>query len=131
MKTKILRYAARRDDKIVAAYEDVTFENEHMGWYVDCLCEGPHRNLDNLGIVERVGSVSFVACFHSRNALTSDLIHAVQDEALHLQERMRKRIEHGLWIPLTYVAAFEALGWDSTPLKEHRRQLQEQRKRKS
>lgn len=31
MKTKILRYAARRDDKIVAAYEDVTLENEYMG----------------------------------------------------------------------------------------------------
>ena len=27
------------------------------------------------------------------------------------------------WIPLTYVAAYEALGWDARPLKEHRDQI--------
>ena len=37
MLTKILRYAIGRNDKIVLAYEDVTFENEYMDWYVNIL----------------------------------------------------------------------------------------------
>ena len=34
MQVKLLRQAAGRDDRIVAVYEDVTFLNEHVGWYL-------------------------------------------------------------------------------------------------
>lgn len=127
MKVKILRYAAGRDDKIVSVHEDVTFENDYVGWYVDCPDERGHHGWDNIAVIERVGAVCFIACFVSRNALTADVFHAVTDEAQHLQAAMQQRMASGQWIPLTYVAAYEALGWDSRPLRCHRENIRRKR----
>lgn len=130
MKIKVLRYAAGRDDKIVLAYEDITFENEYMGWYVDCPDKEGLHQWDNIAVVERIGTVCFVACYNSRNALTPELFQAVVKEAQNLQAAMQRRIASGLWIPLTYIAAFEALGWDSRPLKCHREHIRFERMKK-
>ena len=57
MQVKLLRQAAGRDDRIVAVYEDVTFLNEHVGWYPiikDRFCEED----DIVVVVLRVGDVS-------------------------------------------------------------------------
>ena len=59
MLTKILRYAVGRDDKIVSAYEDVTFGNEYMDWYVDTLHDRGNWVWNVLTVVE----LAFVACF--------------------------------------------------------------------
>ena len=53
----------------------------------------------------------FLACFSSRNALTPEFLGAVKDEATHLRQRVRERLERREKLPLTYVAAFKALGW--------------------
>lgn len=120
MKTRVLHYAAGRDDQIVAAYKDVTVINRYIGWYVDAKDER-HENRDNIAIVERVDGICFVAEFLSRNA-AFDKVHlaAVTSEARNLRAAMQERIAQKQWIPLTYVAAYEALGWDARPLKEHR-----------
>lgn len=130
MKVKVLHISASRDDKIVSAYEEVTFENEYMGWYVDCPDKGGLHQWDNIAVVERIGTVCFVACYNSRNALTPELFQAVAEEAQHLQAAMQRRIASGQWIPLTYIAAFEALGWDSRPLKCHREHICSERMKK-
>ena len=69
------------------------------------------RRLDNMGVVERVGDVVFLACFSSRNALTPEFLGAVKDEATHLRQRVRERLKRQEKLSLTYVAAFKALGW--------------------
>lgn len=120
MRTKVLHYAAGRDDKIVATLKEVTFISKYIGRYVDAKDER-HENLDNIAIVERVEDVCFVVEFLSRSAaFDKEHLAAVEAEACDLQTAMQERIAHKQWIPLTYVAAYVALGWDARPLKEHR-----------
>lgn len=120
MNAKVLHYAVGRDDKIVAAYKDVTFINGYVGWYVEDKDE-KHEGRDNIAIVERVDGICFVAEFLSRNAVfDKEHLAAVEAEARNLRAAMQERIAQKQWIPLTYVAAYEALGWDARPLKEHR-----------
>ena len=38
---------------------------------------------------------------------------------------MQRRMENLQWIPSSYVAAYEALGWDARPLKGHRTRMRE------
>lgn len=117
MKTRVLHYATGRDDQIVATYKDVTFINRYVGWYVDAQDER-HEGRDNISIVERVDGICFVAEFLSRNA-AFDKEHLAA-KARNLRAAMQERIAQKQWIPLPYVAAYEALGWDARPLKEHR-----------
>lgn len=125
MRTKILRYAAGRDDKIVSVNEEVTFENEHMGWYVDAPDRNGHEEWDTIAVVMRADTIRFVPGFGNRqHVLQPEYINAITDEALHLRERIRKRIADEIWIPLLYVAAFLVLGWDTTPLVAHRERMQ-------
>lgn len=125
MRTKILRYAAGRDDKIVSVNEEVTFENEHMGWYVDAPDRNGHEEWDTIAVVMRVDTICFVPGFGNRqHVLQPEYINAITDEALHLRERILKRIADEIWIPLLYVAAFLVLGWDTTPLVAHRERMQ-------
>ena len=120
MKTRVLHYATGRDDKIVATYKEVTFIGKHVGWYVDAKDER-HENWDNIAIVERIDGICFVAEFLSRNsAFDKEHLAAVAAEARNLRAAMQERIAQKQWIPLTYIAAYEALGWDARPLKEHR-----------
>ena len=65
----------------------------------------------NGGGVERVGDVVFLAYFSSRNALTPEFLGAVKDEATQLRQRVQERLKRREKLPLTYVAAFKALGW--------------------
>lgn len=123
MKTRVLHYATGRDDKVIATYKDVTFINRYVGWYVDAKDER-HENWDNIAIVERVDGICFVAEFLSRNAaFDKQHLAAVAAEARNLRAAMQVRIAQKQWIPLPYVAAYEALGWDARPLKEHRDQM--------
>lgn len=120
MKTRVLHYATGRDDQIVATYKDVTFINRHVGWYVEDKDE-KHEGRDNIAIVERVDGICFVAEFLSRNAVfDKEHLAAAAAEACNLRAAMQVRIAQKQWIPLPYVAAYEALGWDARPLKEHR-----------
>ena len=120
MKLRVLHYATGRDDKVIATNKDVTFINRYVGWYVDAKDER-HENRDNIAIVERVDGICFVAEFLSRNAaFDKEHLAAVATEALNLRAAMQERIAQKQWIPLTYVAAYEALGWNARPLKEHR-----------
>lgn len=120
MKTRVLHYATGCDDQIVATYKDVTFINRYVGWYVDAKNER-HEGWDNIAIVERVDGICFVAEFLSRNAaFDKEHLAAVAAEARNLRAAMQERIGQKQWIPLPYVAAYEALGWDARPLKEHR-----------
>ena len=124
MKTKVLHYAARRKERIIAAYKDVTFINKYVGWYVAAKDER-HENWDNIAIVERIDGICFVAEFLSRNAaFDKEHLAAVEAEARNLRAAMQERIAQKQWIPLTYIAAYEALGWDARPLKEHRDYMQ-------
>lgn len=105
MRMKILRYAAGRDDKIVSAYEDVTFENERMGWSVDMLHDSDNRVWDILAVVEQIGEVAFVACFRlCDKALQPGFLRAVTDEMQHSWKRMQECIGRGIWISRPYVA---------------------------
>ncbi len=131
MKTKVLHYAAGRDDRIVATYKDVTFIDRQIGWYVDAKDER-HDEWDNIAIVERVDGICFVAKYLSRNAaFDKEHLAAVAGEAHNLRAAMQKRIARKQWIPLPYVAAYEALGWDARPLKEHRAHMQALREAES
>ena len=69
MQVKLLRQAAGRDDRIVAAYEDVTFLNEHVGWY-PIIKDRFRKANDIVVVVLRVGDVCFEAgsMFRRRNA---------------------------------------------------------------
>ena len=108
MQVKLLRQAAGRDDRIVAAYEDVTFLNEHVGWYP--IIKDRFREEDDIVVVVlRVGDVCFEAgSMFRRGMLRKEYIEARRQ-----------------WIPSSYVAAFEALGWDARPLKGHRARMRE------
>ncbi|WP_288865886.1 hypothetical protein [uncultured Alistipes sp.] len=120
MKTRVLHYATERDDKVIATYKDVTFINRYVGWCVDAKDER-HENRDNIAIVERVDGICFVAEYLSRNAaFNKEHLAAVRAEARNLRAAMQERIAQEQWIPLPYVVAYEALGWDARPLKEHR-----------
>lgn len=124
MKTKVLHYAAGRDDRIVATYKNVTFIDRQVGWYVECKDE-QHEAWDNIAIVERVDGICFVAEHLSRNAaFDKEHLAAVAAEARNLRAAMQERIARRQWIPLPYVAVYEALGWDVRPLKEHRAYMQ-------
>lgn len=112
MKTKVWNYAPDRDDCVVQTEESVVFENEHVGWFVANPDPNGRRRLDNMGVVERVGDFVFLACFSSRNALTPEFLGAVKDEATHLRQRVRERLKRREKLPLTYIAAFKALGWE-------------------
>ena len=76
MQVKLLRQAAGRDDRIVAVYEDVTFLNEHVGWYLiikDRFCEED----DIVVVVLRVGDVCFAAgSMFRRGMLRKEYIEA-------------------------------------------------------
>jgi len=125
MKTKVLHCAAGRDDRIVATCKEVTFIDRQVGWYVENKDE-QHEAWDNIAIVERIDGVCFVAEFLSRNAaFDKEHLAAVGAEARNLRAAMQERIARRQWIPLPYVAAYEALGWDARPLKEHRVHMQE------
>ena len=125
MKTKVLHYAAGRDDKIVATYKDVTFISRYVGWYVAAKDER-HEAWDNIAIVERIDGVCFAAEFLSRNAaFDKEHLAAATTEAQNLRAAMQGRIARKQWIPLPYIAAYEALGWDARPLKEHRAYMRE------
>lgn len=124
MKTKVLHYAARRKERIIAAYKDVTFINKYVGWYVDAK-DKRHKNWDNIAIGERIDGICFVAEFLARNAaFDKEHLAAVEAEARNLRAAMQERIAQKQWIPLTYIAAYEALGWDARLLKEHRDYMQ-------
>ena len=123
MRMKVLWYAAGRDDRIVSAFENVVFETPQAGWYVESRAGEGRCGLDALALVERVGEVAFVVDVRDRNTLTPEHIRAVTDKALHLRQRMQERIDRGAWIPLPYIAAFEALGWDAAPLVAHRERV--------
>lgn len=124
MKTKVLHYATRRKGRIVAVYKDVTFINKYVGWYVHAR-DKDHPRLDKIAIVERIDGICFVAEFLSRNvAFDKEHLAAVEAEARNLRAAMQERIAQKQWIPLTYIVAYEALGWDARPLKKHRDYMQ-------
>ena len=76
MQVKLLRQAAGRDDRIVAAYEDVTFLNEHVGWYP--IIKDRFREEDDIVVVVlRVGDVCFEAgSMFRRGMLRKEYIEA-------------------------------------------------------
>ena len=120
MRVKLLRQAAGRDDRIVAAYEDVTFLNEHVGWY-PIIKDRFRKANDIVVVVLRVGDVCFDAgSMFRRGMLRKECIEARTAEARNLRAAVQRRMENLQWIPSSYVAAFEALGWDARPLKGHR-----------
>ena len=113
MQVKLLRQAAGRDDRIVAAYEDVTFLNEHVGWYP--IIKDRFRKANDF----EAGSM------FRRGMLRKEYIEARTAEARNLRAAVQRRMENRQWIPSSYVAAFEALGWDARPLKGHRARMRE------
>ncbi|WP_418662607.1 hypothetical protein [Alistipes putredinis] len=125
MQVKLLRQAAGRDDRIVAAYEDVTFLNEHVGWYL--IIKDRFREEDDIVVVVlRVGDVCFSAgSMFRRGMLRKEYIEARTAEARNLRAAVQRRMESRQWIPSSYVAAYEALGWDARPLKGHRARMRE------
>lgn len=125
MRVKLLRQAAGRDDRIVAAYEDVTFLNEHVGWY-PIIKDRFRKANDIVVVVLRVGDVCFEAgSMFRRGMLRKECIEARTAEARNLRAAVQRRMENLQWIPSSYVAAFEALGWDARPLKGHRARMRE------
>ena len=125
MQVKLLRQAAGRDDWIVAAYEDVTFLNEHVGWY-PIIKDRFRKANDIVVVVLRVGDVCFEAgSMFRRGMLRKEYIEARTAEARNLRAAVQRRMENRQWIPSSYVAAFEALGWDARPLKGHRAHMRE------
>lgn len=125
MQVKLLRQAAGRDDRIVAAYEDVTFLNEHVGWY-PIIKDRFRKANDIVVVVLRVGDVCFEAgSMFRRGMLRKEYIEARTAEARNLRAAVQRRMENLQWIPSSYVAAYEALGWDARPLKGHRARMRE------
>ena len=81
MQVKLLRQAAGRDDWIVAAYEDVTFLNEHVGWY-PIIKDRFRKANDIVVVVLRVGDVCFEAgSMFRRGMLRKEYIEARTAEA--------------------------------------------------
>ena len=114
MQVKLLRQAAGRDDRIVAAYEDVTFLNEHVGWY-PIIKDRFRKANDIVVVVLRVGDVCFEAgSMFRRGMLRKEYIEARTAEARNLRAAVQRRM-----------AAYEALGWDARPLKGHRTRMRE------
>ena len=125
MQVKLLRQAAGRDDRIVAAYEDVTFLNEHVGWY-PIIKDRFRKANDIVVVVLRVGDVCFEAgSMFRRGMLRKEYIEARTAEARNLRAAVQRRMASCQWIPSSYVAAYEALGWDARPLKGHRTRMRE------
>lgn len=125
MQVKLLRQAAGRDDRIVAAYEDVTFLNEHVGWY-PIIKDRFRKANDIIVVVLRVGDVCFEAgSMFRRGMLRKEYIEARTAEARNLRAAVQRRMASCQWIPSSYVAAYEALGWDARPLKGHRARMRE------
>lgn len=120
MRVKLLRQAAGRDDRIVAAYEDVTFLNEHVGWY-PIIKDRFRKANDIVVIILRVGDVCFEAgSMFRRGMLRKEYIEARTAEARNLRAAVQRRMASRQWIPSSYVATYEALGWDARPLKASR-----------
>lgn len=44
--------------------------------------------------------------------LPPEFLGAVKDEATHLRQRVQERLKRREKLPLTYVTAFKALGWE-------------------
>ena len=89
---------------------------------MDYADEHGHIEWDSIALVERIGEVCFVADIRSRNrAFDAEYIRQLSKETLHLQTSMQQRMAALQWIPLPYVAAYEALGWDARPLVAHRK----------
>lgn len=85
MQVKLLRQAAGRDDRIVAAYEDVTFLNEHVGWY-PIIKDRFRKANDIIVVVLRVGDVCFEAgSMFRRGMLRKEYIEARTAEARNLR----------------------------------------------
>ena len=74
--------------------KNVVFENEHVGWFVAKSGSKRTPETGQYGSC-RTGPemLSFLACFSSRNALTPEFLGAVKDEATHLRQRVRERLE--------------------------------------
>ena len=125
MQVKLLRQAAGRDDRIVAAYEDVTFLNEHVGWY-PIIKDRFRKANDIVVVVLRVGDVLFRSRkYVSQRNAPQGYIEARTAEARNLRAAVQRRMASCQWIPSSYVAAYEALGWDARPLKGHRTRMRE------
>ena len=92
MQVKLLRQAAGRDDRIVAAYEDVTFLNEHVGWY-PIIKDRFRKANDIVVVVLRVGDVCFEAgSMFRRGMLRKECIEARTADARPLKgHRARMR----------------------------------------
>ncbi len=130
MKLKILRYAAGRDDRIVSAYEEVTFANEHAGYYLAAKHEYGNSDWDEMHLVERIGKVCFFYGAVSRMQLCFELFDRIAKEAHHLQAAMQQRMKENRWIPLPYIAVYEAFGWDTRPLITYRTEFRQRQEAK-
>lgn len=94
MRVKLLRQAAGRDDRIVAAYEDVTFLNEHVGWY-PIIKDRFRKANDIVVIILRVGDVCFEAgSMFRRGMLRKEYIEARTAEARNLRAAVQRRMEN-------------------------------------
>ena len=103
MQVKLLRQAAGRDDRIVAAYEDVTFLNEHVGWY-PIIKDRFRKANDIVVVVLRVGDVCFEAgSMFRRGMLRKEYIEARTAEARNLRAAVQRRMASCQWIPSSYV----------------------------
>lgn len=124
MKTKILRYGVYpRQNQVVTACEEVTFENEYMGWYVSQTNEQDHR-WDELAVVVRIGTVcAELDCMMRDTVLQKQYIERVTFVAQHFREYIRQIMDKGGWVQSLHIEIFRALGWDAAPLIAYRRQL--------
>lgn len=50
--------------------------------------------------------------FQESKCSSFKFLSAVKDEATHLRKRVQERLKRRGKLPLTYIAAFEALGWE-------------------
>ncbi len=130
MKLKILRYAAGRDDRIVSVYEEVTFANEHAGYYLATKNEYGNTEWDEMHLVERIGKVCFFYGSVSRMQLCFELFDRIAKEARHLQVAMQQRMKENRWIPLPYIAVYEAFGWDTGPIIAYRTEFRQRQEAK-
>ena len=77
---------------------------------------------DDCGMARKQCSTDTSLFLHHLPPLFHNVLRslAVRAEARNLRAAMQERIAQEQWIPLPYVVAYEALGWDARPLKEHR-----------
>ena len=114
MQVKLLRQAAGRDDRIVAAYEDVTFLNEHVGWY-PIIKDRFRKANDIVVVVLRVGDV----------VSKPEVCFAEECSARNISKRGLRKLAtceppcNAVWRAASGFrrlrAAYEALGWDARP----------------